>query len=303
MFAAGNIGQDLRVIAQLMHGKGEVERRTDIEHLRTFVQIRLAQTGVHQWRLVARVGANHQHHIRLRKACYACIHHVTRAVSGIDLCPVLPAFKVGRANRFHHILQGHHRIKKAQITGLAPEINASVNAGLALLPEKLAVESCEGTATAAPTGGLKVNQASADYEVAYQTPNTLTVLITYSTYGAGAEHALEGTEGFTFDLISGKLVAPIDHLKPEQVAKADGFIKHELLKKYPVALTDEAKARTEPYLTENGCDLCTMFYAKDGWVVRFQIDSIAPYAIGEPEVVIPADIIAAPETLITQTKS
>jgi hypothetical protein len=68
-------------------------------------------------------------------------------------------------------------------------------------------------------------------------------------------------------------------------------------------LTDEAKARTEPYLTENGCDLCTMFYAKDGWVVRFQIDSIAPYAIGEPEVVIPADIIAAPETLITQTKS
>lgn len=178
-----------------------------------------------------------------------------------------------------------------------------MNAGLALLPEKLAVESCEGTATAAPTGGLKVNQASADYEVAYQTPNTLTVLITYSTYGAGAEHALEGTEGFTFDLISGKLVAPIDHLKPEQVAKADGFIKHELLKKYPVALTDEAKARTEPYLTENGCDLCTMFYAKDGWVVRFQIDSIAPYAIGEPEVVIPADIIAAPETLITQTKS
>ena len=194
-------------------------------------------------------------------------------------------------------------IKKAQITGLAAEINANVNAGLALLPEKLAVESCEGTVTTAPTGGIKVNLASADYEIAYQTTTTLTVLITYSTYGAGAERALEGTEGFTFDLASGKIVDPINHRKPEQVAKADSFIKHELLKKYPVALTDEARARTEPYLTENGCDLCTMFYAKDGWVVRFQIDSIAPYLIGEPEVVIPADIMAAPETLMTQTKS
>ncbi|MBX9726690.1 MAG: RsiV family protein [Rickettsiales bacterium] len=194
-------------------------------------------------------------------------------------------------------------INKAQITGLAPEINASVNAGLALLPEKLAAESCEGAATGAPAAGLKVNLASADYEIAYQSPTTLTVLITYSTYGAGAERALEGTEGFTFDLASGTLVDPISHLKPEQVAKADNFIKHELLKKYPIALTDEAKARAEPYLSENGCDLCTMFYAKDGWVVRFQIDSIAPYLIGEPEVVIPADIMAAPETLMTQTKS
>lgn len=190
-------------------------------------------------------------------------------------------------------------IKKAQITsGLSPEIMTIVNSQLAMLPEKLAEESCEGTPTTMPTNSLKVNQASADYQIAYQTPTTLTALITYSTYGAGAEHPLDGTEGFTIDLASGQVVDSIAHLKPEQIGKADAFIKAELLKKYPSALFDEAKARTEPYLTENGCDTCTLFYGKDGWIVRFQISAIAPYMTGEPEVSVPADIIAPPEKLI-----
>lgn len=190
-------------------------------------------------------------------------------------------------------------VKKAQVSsGLAPDIMTAVNSQLAMLPEKLAEESCEGTPTTAPTNNLKVNQASADYQIAYQTPTTLTALITYSTYGAGAEHPLDGTEGFTIDLASGQVVDPIAHLKPEQIKKADAFIKSELLKKYPAALFDEAKTRTEPYLTENGCDTCTLFYGKDGWIVRFQISAIAPYMTGEPEVAVPADIIAPPEKLI-----
>lgn len=194
-------------------------------------------------------------------------------------------------------------IKKAQIAGLAPEIVTSINNGLSMLPSKLAEESCEGKPTSSPREGLKVNQASADYEIAYQTPTTLTVLITYSTYGAGADHALEGTEGFTFDLASGQLVDPVVLLKPEQLKKADNVIKSELLKKYPAALFDEAKKRSDPYLTENGCDTCTLFYGKDGWMVRFQIESIAPYMTGEPEVALPLDIIPAPETLIALPKS
>lgn len=193
-------------------------------------------------------------------------------------------------------------IKKAQVAGLSPDVTASVNAQLALLPEKLAVESCEGTPTTAPTGGLKVNLASADYQIAFQTADVLTVLITYSTYGAGAEHPLDGTEGFTFDLKSGRLVDPIALMKPEQIGKADQFIKSELVKKYPAALYDEAKTRTDPYLTENGCDTCTLYYGKDGWMVRFQLTAIAPYLTGEPEVAIPANIIPAPEKLLTAGK-
>ena len=194
-------------------------------------------------------------------------------------------------------------IKKAQVSGLAVSVDSAINTELALLPEKLAVESCEGTSTSAPATGLKFNMASADYNVAYQTDTTLTVLITYSTYGAGADHPLDGTEGFTFDLTSGTLVDPIAYLRPEQLKKADQFIKEELKKKYPTALTQDAKARTDPYLTENGCDTCTIFYGKDGWIVRFQIESIAQYMTGEPEVVLPASIVAAPETLLTQPKT
>ncbi len=192
-------------------------------------------------------------------------------------------------------------IKKAEVKGLSPEITALVNEHLAMLPEKLATESCEGKPTTPLADGLKVNKASADYDVVYQTDSTLTVLITYSTYGAGAEHPLDGTEGFTFDLASGKVVDPIAALKPEQIAKADEFIKAELLKKYPTALYDEAQTRTDPYLTENGCDTCTIFYGKDGWMVRFQITAIAPYMIGEPEVAIPAEIIPPPEKLIVKS--
>jgi hypothetical protein len=191
-------------------------------------------------------------------------------------------------------------IKKAQITGPAAEVMSSINQSLSMLPEKLAAESCEGKPTTPPTAGLKVNTASADYEIAYQTPTTLTALIKYSTYGVGSDHPLDGTEGFTFDLASGQLVDAIAHLKPEEIKKADSFIKSELLKKYPAALYDEVKTRTDPYLTENGCDSCTLFYGKDGWVVRFQLTAIAPYMIGEPEVVLPTDIIAAPEQLLAK---
>lgn len=194
-------------------------------------------------------------------------------------------------------------IRKAQISGAPEEVTARVNAALALLPEKLAEESCLGKSASGPSDGIKVNRASADYKVAYRTPATLTVLVSYSTYGAGAEYALEGAEGFTFDLVGGQLVEPIAHLKPAQLKKAEGFLKQELLRKYRAVLHDEAKTRSEPYLTENGCDSCTLFYGKDGWVVRFQIDSIAPYAVGEPEVTIPGEIIPPPETLMTQAKS
>ncbi|MES2983685.1 MAG: RsiV family protein [Pseudomonadota bacterium] len=191
-------------------------------------------------------------------------------------------------------------IRKASVLGLSPAVTDLINGELAMLPEKLAAESCEGTPTTPPAAGINVNKASANFKVEYQTASTLTVLITYSTYGAGAAHALDGTEGFTFDLASGKLVDPIQYLKPEELKKANSYARDELMKKYPDVLFDEAKARIDPYLTENGCDTCTLFYGKDGWVMRFQIYSIAPYAVGEPEIYIPADIMAAPETLIAK---
>ncbi len=188
-------------------------------------------------------------------------------------------------------------IRKAVAVGLPEAVNAQVNANLALLPEKLAAESCEGEPSTPPTAGLKLNLASADYAVAYQSDDILTVLVTYATYGAGSEHPLEGTEGFTLDLKTGHTIDPIARLKPDQLQKADAFIKQELLRKYPQALYEEVKARAEPFLTESGCDTCTIFYSAEGWKVRFQLAAVAPYMTGEPEVTVPVDIIPSPEHL------
>ena len=195
----------------------------------------------------------------------------------------------------------HADIKKPQVAGIAANIAAVINNTLAQLPEKLAAESCEGAATAPPRDGIKVNTASADFEMVFQSPATLTMFTNYSTLAAGSAQALSGTEGFTFDLTSGALIDPIAVLKPAQRAKADAYIKEQLLQKYPTDLLDEAKVRTDPYLTENGCVTCTLYYGPEGWVVRFQTDSIAPYALGEPEVTLPTEIIPAPETLMVKS--
>ncbi len=194
-------------------------------------------------------------------------------------------------------------IKKPVVSGIAPGVAASINTQLALLPEKLAAESCEGTSTAAPPAGMMANEVTANYIVAYQTPRTLTLLTTYATQSAGGAHPLSGTEGMTFDLATGQLVDPVARLKPEQLRALDSFIQQALVKKYPSDLFEEARARSEPYISENGCDSCTVFYGKEGWMVRFQVYAIAPYAVGEPEIAVPAELIPSPETLMTQTKS
>jgi hypothetical protein len=190
-------------------------------------------------------------------------------------------------------------IKKAQVAGLPADAMTAVNQQLALLPEKLAAESCEGTAIANPPVGVKINRATADFEVIYQTPTTLTALVNYATDAAGSDVPIEGTEGFTFDLVSGRVVDPFTLLKPEQLAKADAYIRAELPKKYPT-LNEDAKTRTDPYLTASGCDSCTLYYGKDGWLVRFQLDTIAPHMTGEPEVLLPAELMGTPETLTTK---
>ena len=193
-------------------------------------------------------------------------------------------------------------IRKAQVAGLDAPVAAAINKQLALVPEQLAGESCEGTPVAQPTGGVtNFNSAKAAFETAFQSPTVLTVLVTYSTYGAGAAHPLDGTEGFTFDLKTGKPIEPIKSLTPLQLATANNFVQKELLKKYGDKLFDEVKIRVDPFLTEAGCDTCTLFYGKDGWTLRVQLYAIAPYAVGEPEIVLPADIIPAPETLVSKS--
>ena len=76
----------------------------------------------------------------------------------------------------------------------------------------------------------------------------------------------------------------------------------ELKKKYGDVMLEEARNHTGPYLTDAGCESCSIYYTKDGWAARFTVYSIAPYAVGEPVISIPTTIIPEPETLIARKK-
>ena len=194
------------------------------------------------------------------------------------------------------------QINKAQVTGLAAPIATVVNNQLSQVPEQLASESCSGKPAATPEPDIRVNEVSADYKVIYQTPTILTVLLNYNTFGAGAAHNITGSEGYTFDLATGKTVVPTLVLTPEQLAKANEFVRQELSKKYGEALLEEAKARTEPYLTDAGCENCTLYYSAEGWNIQFQPYAVAPYSAGEPVITLPTTIIPDPETLLATRK-
>jgi hypothetical protein len=193
-------------------------------------------------------------------------------------------------------------IHKAQVKGLPANVAEVINTQLSQVPEQLSSESCAGSQTTAPEASIGVNEVSANAEAVYQSASSLSVLVTYTTFNAGAAHPTNGSEGYTFNLANGKTILPTDLLTADQRAKASAFIQEELLRKYGENLLDETKSRTEPYLTDAGCENCTMYYTKDGWNVRFQLYAVAPYTAGEPTIVIPTNLIPDPETLMARKK-
>jgi hypothetical protein len=193
-------------------------------------------------------------------------------------------------------------ITKGQVSGLPPKVATTINNQLSQLPERLASESCSGKSTAAPDANVQVNMASANFETLYQSPTILSMLITFSTAGAGAAHPIPGSEGYIFNLNDGKTLDIASLLTADQLAKANDFLRQELRKKYADTMLEEARNHTGPYLSDAGCENCTLYYTKDGWIARFAVYSIAPYALGEPSITIPTTIIPEPETLIARKK-
>lgn len=193
-------------------------------------------------------------------------------------------------------------IVKAQVNNLAKGPMTTINNQLSQVPEQLASESCGGKPTPAPDASILTNNATANYDVVYKSPQALSVLLTYSTSPAGAAHPIPGSEGYTFDIASGKTLDIPSLLTPEQLTKANAFIAEELLKKHGEIVNEDARERTAPYLTDAGCENCTLYYTKDGWNLRFAVYAVAAYAAGEPTITIPTTIIPDPETLIARKK-
>lgn len=191
-------------------------------------------------------------------------------------------------------------IVRAEVSGIAPKAAEAINAQLAELPQQLAEESCAGKTVISPPPELHINQVSAHYEVTYETPQVLSLVVTYTTYGAAAAHPITGSEGFNFDLGSGRLLVPVAQMNAATLTKANAALRQAIEEKFGAQLREDVKSRTEPFLTAEGCDACTMFYANDGWHVRFQVYAIASYADGEPTFVLPTSVIPSPEALIAK---
>lgn len=193
-------------------------------------------------------------------------------------------------------------INKAQVNNLDKNVATTINNQLSQVPEQLANESCAGKTTPVPESSILTNAASANYEVVYQSPKVLSVLVTYSTNNAGAAHPVPGSEGYTFDLTNGKTIEPYTLMTPEQLTKANEFAHQELVKKHGETMFNAGDAPNAPYLSDSGCENCTLYYTKDGWNMRFSVYAVAPYAAGEPTITIPTTVIPDPETLTGKKK-
>ncbi len=75
----------------------------------------MRRARVDQRRFPARVGADRQHDIGLLQPIDAGVHQVRRAVGGVELGAVLPAFEVGRVQRAHQLLEREHRFDIAEV--------------------------------------------------------------------------------------------------------------------------------------------------------------------------------------------
>lgn len=193
-------------------------------------------------------------------------------------------------------------IIKAEVKGLPRAVMTTINNQLSQVPEQLANESCAGTPARAPAPDISTNLTSANFETVYRSPTVLSVLVTYLTAGAGAAHPVPGSEGYSFDLTTGKTIDLFTLLSAEQLTKANDYLHKELLKQHGDSMLDEARNRVDPYLSDSGCESCTVYYTKDGWNVRFAVYAVAPYAVGEPTITIPTSILPEPETLIARKK-
>lgn len=193
-------------------------------------------------------------------------------------------------------------IVKAQVTGVISKVATTINNQLSQVPEQLSSESCPGKAVSAPEPNLLINMAYANFETVYKSPSVLSVLVTYATGGAGAAHPIPGSEGYVFNLINGKTMDVASLLTQDQIAEANQFAHDELNKKYGDMMLSEAKLRNDAFLSDAGCENCTLYYTKEGWNMRFSVYAVAPYSAGEPTITIPTTIIPEPEALITRKK-
>src|SRR5438876_9746003 len=103
MLAVGDLIDKVRARAQLLDREGQFERRSDGRYLEAAGEMALAQPGIDQRRLPARVRPDEQAGIGLLDAGDRGIEDVAGTARRVEPGAILPAIEIGRAERRHQL--------------------------------------------------------------------------------------------------------------------------------------------------------------------------------------------------------
>jgi hypothetical protein len=181
-------------------------------------------------------------------------------------------------------------IKYPVIGGMQDEAKQeTLNADIRKSAEQL---KCQGEAV---KGESKGNNFSIkhNYEVTFQSPAILSLKFTDWAYEGGA-HSNSAIEGMIIDLGTAKALSTNELFGDKNSAGVNQVIYDTLAPKAEGIFRDEVENRKGSFIKDGKCNGCTLVMTKDGLNVVFQEYEVAPFADGNPSVLIPAKYIAYP---------
>lgn len=141
------------------------------------------------------------------------------------------------------------------------------------------------------------NEYETSFEMGHKFKHAVTLLMSYYTYGAGAAHGITSVQGIVADLTRGIIYQDSVVLDPKKTDEINHHIQTTLRKmnsegQYKGNLwLDDESGNPRTYFSEEGCDGCTIYRAKDGWKMAFQQYAIASFADGIVEIDLPESFI------------
>jgi hypothetical protein len=128
------------------------------------------------------------------------------------------------------------------------------------------------------------------FDVKLANTKLVSFLIWNDVYEAGAAHNSWTLQGLTFDLATGKQLSPGDLIDAEKFPIINQQIREELGNaSFAEFAKEQLASRTTDFITPEACNGCAFNLTREGVEVVFQLYEVAPYADGNPKVIIYRD--------------
>lgn len=158
------------------------------------------------------------------------------------------------------------------------------------LRDALMGAGCDDTKPYALMQGRTGSRQMSYFDVKLANAKLVSFLLWNDSYEAGAAHNSWNLQGLTFDLSSGKTLVPGDFIDAEKFPIINQQIREELQEASFADFAKEQLAqRQSDFLTPEGCNGCAFHLTREGMEVVFQLYEVAPYADGNPKVIIYRD--------------